>query len=394
MSYLLSIIVPTKDRYEYLKPLIELIKSFNSDEIELVIQDNTKNNSEILKFIQSLSFVHLKYFHTTEQISVAYNSDLAILNSTGKYVCFIGDDDGVSQHIISAVHFMEEKNIDVLKTAICSYKWPSYNFSRIANFSGVLMMSIYDKKLRKLNPKQELIRTLREGGNEVAFLPKVYHNIAARSTLDKIYDIGNTYFPGPSPDMANAVAMSFVTTNFCFLDFPVVIPGNSIRTGGDAQKYKGQCAPINEIPFLPTNTERDWEYFIPKVWSSETILPESACKALKYMGEERFIEEYLDKEKLLARFITGHSELRKLAFPLTANSVEVNLYYYKLFFRKIIKAVFNKISFTLFSVFYQDYNLSGNIFTRRNYFKIKGGLLSIREANNHIMKVEPKFKTY
>ena len=137
MSYLLSIIVPTKDRYEYLKPLIELVQSFHSDDIELVIQDNTNNNTEIIDFINQVGYRHLKYFHVVEQISVAQNSDLAILNSTGEYVCFIGDDDGVSYHIISAVKWMKDKGVDVLKTTMTSYKWPSFNVSRIGNFSSV-----------------------------------------------------------------------------------------------------------------------------------------------------------------------------------------------------------------------------------------------------------------
>lgn len=391
MSFLLSIIVPTKDRYEYLKPLILLIQSFNSPDIELVIQDNTKDNSEITKFIEEINFSNLKYFHTIEQISVAYNSDLAILNSTGKYICFIGDDDGVSEHIVSAVQFMEKKNIDVLKSAISSYKWPSFNFSRIGNFSGVLMMSIYDKKLKMLDAKAELIKTLRNGGSEVAFLPKVYHNIAARSTLDKVYKIGNTFFPGPSPDMANAVAMSFVVENFAYLNFPVVIPGNSIRTGGDAQKYKGQCAPVSEIAFLPKNTERDWESFIPKVWSSETILPETACKALKYMGEENYIGEYLNKEKLLSYFITGHADLKNIALERTEHKFKVYFLYYIFMFKKIIKAVYNKVFYSLFNVLYQEHGFSGGIFNSRNYFKIHKNLKSINEANDYIMNIEPKF---
>ena len=49
MGYLLSIVVPTKNRYYYLKSLIKLVQSFNSNEIELVVQDNTENNSEILE---------------------------------------------------------------------------------------------------------------------------------------------------------------------------------------------------------------------------------------------------------------------------------------------------------------------------------------------------------
>ncbi|MGO4710534.1 glycosyltransferase family 2 protein [Chryseobacterium sp. 2TAF14] len=392
MNPLLSIIVPTKDRYEYLKPLIELVKSFNSDEIELVVQDNTKDNSEIIQFIDECNYSNLKYFHTADQLSVARNSDLAILNSKGRYVCFIGDDDGVSYHIISAVKWMEEKRIDVLKSTATSYKWPSFNFSKIGNFSAVLMLGFYDKKYKKVDAIAELKKCLLTGGNEVALLPKVYHGIAKRSTLDKIYVIGETYFPGPSPDMANSVAMSFVAENYVYLNFPVIIPGNSIRAGGDAQKFKRQCAQISEVPFLPKDTEKNWENFIPKVWASETIMPESACKSLKYMDKADYIEKYLNKEQLLAFFMVGHPDLKHLAIQKSNSRYLMYFHLFIFMLKKIFKAGYNKIIFTLFGVLYSGVSYSGGIFNVKNYFKIIKNIQTINEANEYIMKKERTFK--
>lgn len=387
MNPLLSIIVPTKDRYEYLKPLIELVKGFAFDEVELVVQDNTKNNGEILQFIQELDYPHLKYFHTPEQISVSDNCDLGILNSTGKYLCLLGDDDGVSKHILEAVHWMDKNKVEVLRSTMMSYKWPSFNFSKIANFSAVLMLGIYNKSKTKINPVAELHKSLKSGGGSVYNLPKVYHGIAKRSTMDKIYKIGGTYFPGASPDISNAVAMCFVTDNFMYWDFPIIIPGNSIRTGGDAQKYKGQCAPVSEIAFLPKDTEKKWESFIPKVWSAETIMPESLCKSLRYMGKEDFIK-HLDKEMMLAHFVVGHPELKNLANAKTQNKIKLNYYIGSLLFSKYLIGAYNKILNRIFSVIYYKGSHTGGFFNKRNYYRINRGLHSIHDANDFIMNTE------
>lgn len=391
MKPLLSIVVPTKDRYEYLIPLISLIKSFDSDEIELVIQDNTKDNSEITKYIDECDYSHLKYFHTTEQLSAARNSDLAILNSTGKYICFIGDDDGVSAHIVSAVKWMEQKNIDVLKSAMVSYKWPSFSFSRVANFSSVFMMSFYDKKYKKIDALAELKKCLRTGGSKIKLLPKVYHGIAKRTTLDKIYKIGDTFFPGPSPDIANGVALCFLAENFVFLNFPVVIPGNSNRTGGDVQKHKGLHAKISEIPFLPLHTDKNWEKFIPKIWSCETIMPETACKSLQYMGKEEYINKYLNKERMLADFIIGHLPLRKIALSKSSNKLLLFYYIILLFSKKLIHALLNKVLFSMLSIFYRDSYFSGGYFNKKNYSKVFKNILSIEDANSVLLEKESEF---
>ena len=100
---LLSLVIPTKDRYYYLKYLIMLVDSFNFDDFEMVIQDNTCDNLEILKFLEGYQYSFVKYYHTKEQLSVKENSDLAILHSSGEYVCFIGDDDGITRYIVDCV---------------------------------------------------------------------------------------------------------------------------------------------------------------------------------------------------------------------------------------------------------------------------------------------------
>lgn len=392
MSYLLSIAVPTKDRYEYLKPLITLIKSFNSDHIELIIQDNTNNNVEIAEYIKRHNYKHLRYFHTPEQISVSQNCDLAVLNSTGEYVCLLGDDDGVSGHIVSAVKWMKRNEIDVLKTAFNTYKWPSFSFSRIAKLAGVLMTSFYDRKSYEINPSTQLIKMLKTGGSKFRYLPKLYHGIAKRSTLDKIYEIGNTYFPGASPDVANAVALSFVTNKFVFLNFPVIIPGNGNRTGGDVQKHKGLCARISDIPFLPKNTEENWEKFIPKLWSCETIIPESACKALTYMGRNDYIDKHLNKELMVADFVLGHFNERASIKKLPLNKLLIYLLVIKLLTTKILRAVYAKFSMKFFSISYLDGFFKYWIFNKKNYIQINRNLKTINEANAFLIQKEPNFK--
>ena len=87
---LLSIVVPTKDRYQYLKVLISLIDSFKSDEIELVIQDNSEDNKDFLLFLSEGDYSFINYNYTKGQIPMSTNSDKAILNSNGEYICFIG----------------------------------------------------------------------------------------------------------------------------------------------------------------------------------------------------------------------------------------------------------------------------------------------------------------
>ena len=45
METLLSIIVPTKNRYFYLKEMINMFQSYSNKSTELIIQDNSTDNT-------------------------------------------------------------------------------------------------------------------------------------------------------------------------------------------------------------------------------------------------------------------------------------------------------------------------------------------------------------
>ena len=71
-----------------------MIESFKwGDEVELVIQDNTVDNTEIVSFLNEEHYGFVVYDHFAEQLPISLNSDKAVLNSSGEYICFIGDDE-------------------------------------------------------------------------------------------------------------------------------------------------------------------------------------------------------------------------------------------------------------------------------------------------------------
>ena len=118
MGYLLSIVVPTKDRYIYLEKLVDLIISFQTEEIELVIQDNSKDNAKFNDFISERINRHswIKYYYNSQYLTSVQNFDCAVKNCTGDYICFIGDDDGVVRNITRYTKWMKENDITVADT--------------------------------------------------------------------------------------------------------------------------------------------------------------------------------------------------------------------------------------------------------------------------------------
>ena len=98
MNYVLSIIIPTKDRYIYLKECLKTLNnlSFKDQKVEVIVQDNTIDNKEIVDYLNDLNSNNIKYFHCTDNLSQTGNSDLAMTHVSGKYCCYIGDDDTIT----------------------------------------------------------------------------------------------------------------------------------------------------------------------------------------------------------------------------------------------------------------------------------------------------------
>ncbi len=309
---LLSIIIPTKDRYETLIPVIETILKINSKDFELVIQDNSEDTSKIDLFLERVKDVRLKYFHLTERLSQTGNSDKAVLNSTGDFVCFIGDDDGVMPYIVDVVRWMKENNTLILKGVKPHYSWPGMpTTSTSGSKNGVLVNNKHYTYInKKIRSNDALNFTLSKGGTSMKLMPCLYHGIVARKVLQKIYKQCGTFFPGPSPDMANAVALTQVENFYVLVNIPIVISGKSNSSiGGQGVKHN-HVNHIDNVAHLPLETSKNWNDIIPKYWTGPTIWAESALKSLEAFDNGKKI----NINYLLATIYVYHAKHRKQIF--------------------------------------------------------------------------------
>lgn len=277
---LLSIVVPTKNRYVYLKELVKLVTYFNEPEIEFVIQDNSDNNTEILEFLEESKFQGVKYFYYDEHIPATENADRAILNSTGEYVCFIGDDDGIMRWTIDVVKYMKREGIDSLISNKPNYLWPDIK-SAVVDCAGTLDIILPTSKIRQVDVLKELNIVQHKGFLTMGNLPRVYHGIIKRDALNTLYEQTGTFFPGPCPDMSNAVGLSYIVKKHIVFDFPIIISGAGYNSAAGMGARHKHSAKISEVSFLPKNTEDEWERTIPKYWLPQTIWPNTAIKALR-----------------------------------------------------------------------------------------------------------------
>jgi glycosyltransferase involved in cell wall biosynthesis len=343
MSYIVSIIVPTKNRYQYLKYLIALIDSFKLDELELVIQDNSDNNGEIVEYLRQFSNENIRYFHTNEKLSMSGNADKAVLNSTGEYVCFIGDDDGICRNIIDCVKWMKTNGIDTLRTGLTMYTWDDYNKSIFKNnLSQTLRFKKTSPQYFFVDPVKELEYCLNIGFQNLANMPLLYTGIVKREILDEVYKIGKTYFPGGSPDISNGVVLCFYSKSHAIINTPIVISGTSLMTGGGILRKKGRTTNLEDVDFISQSVKDNWEPNIPRIWSGRLAWPESGIKALKYVKQEDFLKK-MNYNYMFASFSFYYKKYFTVAFRFAPSKIKFLLSYIKIFISVFFRVSKNRL---------------------------------------------------
>ncbi len=289
---LLSIAVPTKNRYEYLKKLVELYLSIsNCDDIELVIQDNSDNSEEFGIFIQQLPNSHIRYNYQAGNLSVSENCDLAIGNCQGEYITMLGDDDGWHRDIINVVRYMKMHGYDSAIGDVALYNWIGVG-GKVFNFDKILRVDTHNSKINIIDLDNEINRIFYSAKLSIGQLPCVYNGIVKKEILDSVKKISGSYFPGPSPDMANAIALALTGVKHIKINFPFTIAGKSVKSAGGKGAQHKHVGRLEDQAFLPKDIIETWYSKVPRYWTAATIYAQSALRAAALMGRNDLVESF------------------------------------------------------------------------------------------------------
>jgi glycosyltransferase involved in cell wall biosynthesis len=312
-KYLLSIIIPTKDRYECLIPVISaLIKNIDNTDVEFIIQDNSNDNTVITNFLNSSDDDRVKYFYNTCKMSIVDNTICAIDNARGKYLIFIGDDDLVSPYIYKFVQYINQKEINCLVYNAAYYWWNSIQFKEENYFHRKEALWLPPKGtlfFEERDSSAELEIMLQSGSGIFQRLPKFYHGIVKRDVLDEIKFKAGSYLPGSSPDIAFSTALSLVLDKYYHVNFPLTVFGASKNSGGGWTASNKHYGKIEDQKHLPKNITENWNPLIPRIWSEKTIYAQTVTEVLKIFKSNKqfnyitFYGTMLAYEPYLVKFL-------------------------------------------------------------------------------------------
>jgi glycosyltransferase involved in cell wall biosynthesis len=91
-----SVLIPTRNRLEYLRYAVETVRRQSYEDWEIVIADNA-SDEDVAGYVGELADPRVIYTRSDDFIPVTDNWNRALERSTGDYVIMLGDDDGLLQ---------------------------------------------------------------------------------------------------------------------------------------------------------------------------------------------------------------------------------------------------------------------------------------------------------
>jgi glycosyltransferase involved in cell wall biosynthesis len=316
MEPILSIAIPTKDRYETLFPVLEaLLKHIAGSDYEIVVQDNTSENGEALEELAIIMDDRIRYFHVSEKLTVTENSHLAISHCTGEYITFIGDDDLISPYILEIVQKVKLANLDCLIYERGNYFWKDLIMHKKYAFHYPASMQFpkhFSTCIEELSINEEMSAVLDAGGIAYLRLPSLYHGLVKRESMLRLQEVFGTFVPGSCPDIAIATALSGIVNKYGFMRYPVTITGASKKSAAGMGVRSAHIAKIEDVPWLPKNLKESWDPKIPGIWTGMTIYAQNIHEVFQKTGAKGTI----NYGALYSNLFIKEPKTRKIVWPL------------------------------------------------------------------------------
>lgn len=295
MSYILSIIIPTRNRNYYCFSAVKQILSLNLPNVQICVQDNS-DNDELSSELIRLGNSNVVYNYHPGVLSFVDNFSEAVSLACGEYICMIGDDDGILPNIVKYTKMAKEESYDAIIPELgMIYFWPSKKNIVTDSSNGLLQVSL--KKSLQVTPvdsKHALKILLHNAVQNYTSLdiPRLYHGLVKRDVLERIKKKTGKYFDGLTPDMYMATTLAIECKKTMRTSESFTISG-ICPTSGSADSATGRhTGNLKDAPHFRGHDNYKWNTLIPTFYSVDTIWAETLLHALDSYKEVELIDKF------------------------------------------------------------------------------------------------------
>ena len=220
-----SIVIPTRNRAQYLKYAIESVLASDRTDIELIVSNNHSTDGTI-NILEGYIDSRLKIIRPEFELPMASHYEFAINQALGEWITILGDDDAVMPYIFDALdgYIINYQNVDIISSARAYYFWDG---CRDIYGDIVVKYSLISKSSIR-SARKDLYAAL-AGIRSCFDLPQIYTTSIIKRSLYEAVKLksGGIFFHSIIPDMYSAVAFCLFRESYLRVDEPLFWVGTS-----------------------------------------------------------------------------------------------------------------------------------------------------------------------
>jgi glycosyltransferase involved in cell wall biosynthesis len=260
-----SILLPTRNRLEYLRDAVETVRRQDYADWELIVADNFSVD-DVAGFIRSLDDPRVKYLRSEEALPVTENWNRALEASSGDYVLMLGDDDGLMPGYFRKVEQLvaEFGEPDVIYSPALLLAYPGVIPGHEAGYIHRMGCATFFDGLdepRLLEPalRRELVRASMDLRLRFDFNMQLF--TISRSAIQAL-SRGGRFFHSPFPDYYAANLLFLRSNRIVVYPDPLAVVGITPKSYGFFHFNKREREGIEFLQNMSGERNRDLERVI------------------------------------------------------------------------------------------------------------------------------------
>lgn len=220
---LITVCIPTRERAETLAHTLRTLTSQEYPDCEFLVSDNASGDAT-QEVASTTNDPRVRYVRLPARGSMSSNFDFALSHVRGKYVSFLGDDDGFTPGSLEYLSKLCKQHApDAISWSEGSFRWPGVEADGPAQrlFFGGDLFRIRTDAVRPLWQ----LGILRWG-----YCPIVYGGLVRTELLNGLKGKDNRFFQSEIPDVYSAAVLMKNLKEYIYTNYSISVFGYSKKS--------------------------------------------------------------------------------------------------------------------------------------------------------------------
>lgn len=231
-----SILLPTRNRLEYLRLAIESVRRQDYENWEIIVSDNDSVD-DIRGFVESLADWRIIYCRTSKFVPVTENWNNALDRASGDFVLMLGDDDGLMPGYLTRMQALmaQHPSVDFAYTGAYFLAYPGVMPDQPNGFLRLDKNGIFSCEPGTapflLSREQALQVTQGYLDFRMPVASNMQFSLISRRMIDRMKKKG-PFFQSPYPDFYATPALFLLAERILIVPDPMVVIGITPKSYG------------------------------------------------------------------------------------------------------------------------------------------------------------------